>query len=404
MNTPPERSPTGDRRPDPSISSGASALDATSAIQALAASGARPARLSHLIETIASQAARVFRGSAFVALAAGDDGLRVRRGEGVLADCEGETFPMTGSLAGAAASAARPRMVGALAADPEQFAEGAWADGPALAFPLTAESHAEGAVVVVRAPGEPAFTTADADAAALVGAVAGAFLVSAMRFADLRQRPRAALGSTPEDDLASAALRAAAATAFSVSPATGILRWCSNAAEVLGVPESELGATLKEWGENLEGGAETIATMIQGATEPLSLHLVHRGGDGRATLLLLRTNPSRGANGTSPQVVCTLQVSGREPVAEAGAGAGTALPMASMARALRHEINNSVGVIEAALQLLSREAAPMERATHFELINTGADRLRGLVSRLTRLEGDEGARPYVRDDGALGIR
>jgi hypothetical protein len=291
LTTLPFRTPDGARDPDPGGPPGALAPSSTTAILALAAVGARPARLSHLIDTIASQSARVFRGSALVALGS-DDALRVRRGEGVLADCEGEMLSMTGSLAGAAAAGMRPRMVSSLEDDPTPFAELEWANGPALAFPLTAESHAAGAVVVVRAAGEAPFTTAEADAAAVVGAVAGAFLASAGRFAEERERPR----STP--------------------------------------------------GAAAEAGAPGA---VQGAADDV-------------------------------------------------------LPMASLARALRHEINNSVGVVDAALQLLAREAAPLERGTHYELIDTGLDRLRGLVARLTRLEGDEQAKAYVRDDGALGIR
>jgi hypothetical protein len=411
MPTDPGSTPPGAGPHHPDDPSGVPATpELWSAIESLSAAGARPARLSHLLATLSAQAARVFRASALVALPDAGGALVVRRGEGVLADCEGEALPGDGSLAGAAAAAVRPRLSAALAADPARPAEAAWAAGPALAFPLPAESVAEGVVVVVRAPGEPPFTPADAAAAALLGGVVGAFLAAGRRYGEARKRPaaaRAAARPAAPDPLVEAALRVAEATAFAVDPVSGALRWSANAPDVLGVPEAELGATLEAWGAHLEGGAETVARMIRDTAEPLSLHLVHRGGDGRATLLLLRTHPAPGVNGAAPQLVCTLQVSGREPGAgtSAGAGAGEGvLPMPSVARALRHEINNSLGVIEAALQLVSREAAPMERATHYELINTGADRLRGLVSRLAQLERDEGASAYVRDDGALGIR
>jgi hypothetical protein len=313
MPSDPGSAPPGAGPPHPERPSGvATTPELWSALESLSAAGARPARLSHLLATISAQAARAFRASALVALPDAGGALVVRRGEGVLADCEGESLPPQGSLAGAAVAGVLPRLSAALAADPARPAEAAWAAGPALAFPLASESVAEGVVVVVRAPGEPPFTPADAEAAALLGGVAGAFLAAGRRYAEARNRPAAA--------------RPAARTA---------------------APDPIVEAAL---------GAEATCN-------------------------------------------------GREPGATVSAPAGeAALPMPSVARALRHEINNSLGVIEAALQLVSREAAPMDRATHYELINTGADRLRGLVSRLAQLERDEGASAYVREDGALGIR
>jgi hypothetical protein len=355
-----------------------------------------PAELGRLLRTLADETGSLLHASATVATAEPGDLLALRTGSGLLAPFEGELLPGEGSFCGAALHRGWRETVD-LSREPHAYpGEQDLGAGPALAAALPAPGGPSGVLLVARPAGAEPFTPGESAELASVVEFAAAALAGARAFAEARAR-RIPVDAWRNDRDTAAWRRTYDAVAaetgqavFRVELATGEIRWS--------------GARDGSWGSTVADLAQRVASADR---ERVLRALTVSGGASR--LEVSATDPTgrlkRYRLDTFPDAAEPGTVAALLAEAPAAAEHGSAVPVADLIRAVRHELNNPLAVVAGTVHLMEASGAAEgqpEIARSVQQIRDASDRLRDLSTRIGLLERTPEA-AFVTEGGGLGV-
>jgi hypothetical protein len=362
-------------------------------LQRIAERVACPAELGRLLRTLADETGALLHASATTATSEPGDLLALRAGSGILAAFEGELLPGEGSFCGAALHRGWRETID-LAREPHAYpGEQDLGAGPALATALPAPGGPSGVLLVVRPAGAAPFSPEDRAELEMVAEFAASALAGARAFAEARAR-RIPVEAWRNDRETAAWRRTYDAVAaetgqavFRVELATGEIRWSGGAA---------WGGTVTELAQRVAApDRERVVRALTVAGGPARLEISASDAGGRMKRFRLDTFP----DAAEPGALAGL-------LAEApAAGGGSAVPVAELIRAVRHELNNPLAVVAGTVHLMEASGAAEgqpEIARSVQQIRDASDRLRDLSTRIGLLERMPEA-AFVTEGGGLGV-
>ncbi len=363
-------------------------------LQRIAQRVACPAELGRLLRTLADETGALLGASASTATAEPGDLLALRAGSGILAPFEGELLPGEGSFCGAALHRGWRETID-LSREPHAYpGEQDLGAGPALAAALPAPGGPSGVLLVVRPCGSSPFTPEERAELALVVDFAASALAGARAFAEARAR-RIPVDAWRNDRDTAAWRRTYDAVAaetgqlvFRVELATGEIRW--------GAAGKAWGSTVAELAQRVSApDRERVVRALTVAGGPARLDLSATDAAGRVKRYRLDTFPDAAEPGTLAALLAA------PPAAERT----SAVPVAELIRAVRHELNNPLAVVAGTVHLMEASGAAEgqpEITRSVQQIRDASDRLRDLSTRIGLLERMPEA-GFVTEGGGLGV-
>ena len=362
-------------------------------LQRIAERVACPAELGRLLRTLADETGALLHASATTATSEPGALLALRAGSGILAAFEGELLPGEGSFCGAALHRGWRETID-LAREPHAYpGEQELGAGPALATALPAPGGPSGVLLVVRPAGGAPFSPEDRAELGMVAEFAAAALAGARAFAEARAR-RIPVEAWRNDRETAAWRRTYDAVAaetgqavFRVELATGEIRWSGGAS---------WGSTVAELAQRVAAAdRERVVRALTIAGGPARLEISASDAGGRTKRFRLDTFPDAAEPGTLAGLIADAPTSER----------GSAVPVAELIRAVRHELNNPLAVVAGTVHLMEASGAAEgqpEIARSVQQIRDASDRLRDLSTRIGLLERMPEA-AFVTEGGGLGV-
>ncbi|HLL82848.1 MAG TPA: histidine kinase dimerization/phospho-acceptor domain-containing protein, partial [Longimicrobium sp.] len=328
----------------------------------------------------------------------------LRVGSGILASFEGELLPGDESFCGAALRSGTVLESADLSQEPHAYpGEQELGAGPALAAALPGASRPGGVLLVLRPPGAPPFGDDERATLSVVAGFAGSALAGAHAFAEARAR-RVPVDAWRRDRETAAwrhtydAVAAGSGLALMrVELATGRIQWGGGVEALAGLPGEEWGATVDAWAQQVAAAdRERVVRALAAAGGVSRLQISATVAGGRAKRLRLDTFP----DASEPGVLAALLAAADEPQRDP-----SAVPVAALIRAVRHELNNPLAVVAGTVHLMEASGAAdgqPELARSVQQIRDASDRLRDLSARIGLLERMPEA-AFVTEGGGLGV-